>query len=148
MNNLGMKITEKRKAIGMTQVEFAEQMCVTRQTVSRWEAGTVLPDIDKIVDIARILETSCDYLLKDDAVDDNATPLREPGRLLKDLVGKRVKFTFFDGEADVDLFNKVCLVEEMQFSWVKVSCETKKGHIEKVIPISSVNGMEIVKEDA
>ena len=148
MNNLGMKITEKRKAIGMTQVEFAEQMCVTRQTVSRWEAGTVLPDIDKIVDIARILETSCDYLLKDDAVDDSATPLREPGRLLKGLEGKRVKFTFFDGEADVDLFNKVCLVNEMQGSWVKVSCETKKGPIEKVIPISSVSGMEIVKEDA
>ena len=55
MNKLGAKIAEKRKSLGMTQIEFAEKMCVTRQTVSRWEAGTAMPDIDKIGEIADIL---------------------------------------------------------------------------------------------
>ena len=41
MNNLGIKIAEKRKSLGMTQIEFAEIMHVTRQTVSRWEAGSI-----------------------------------------------------------------------------------------------------------
>ena len=38
MNKLGIKIAEKRKTLGLTQIEFAEKMRVTRQTVSRWEA--------------------------------------------------------------------------------------------------------------
>ena len=66
MDKLGIKIAEKRKSLGMTQIEFAEKMHVTRQTVSRWEAGTVMPDIDKIGEIADILGVSCDYLLKDE----------------------------------------------------------------------------------
>lgn len=44
MSTLGEKIAEKRKNLGMTQLEFADRMSVTRQTVSRWEAGKVLPD--------------------------------------------------------------------------------------------------------
>ena len=71
MNNLGSKISLKRKAIGLTQAELAERMNVTRQTVNRWEAGSVLPDIEKIADIANILGTSCDYLLKDESKDLN-----------------------------------------------------------------------------
>ena len=66
MNHMGEKIASKRKAAGLTQIEFAEKLSVTRQTVSRWEAGTVMPDIEKISDIASILGVSCDYLLKDE----------------------------------------------------------------------------------
>ena len=60
MNELGNKIAKKRKDLGMTQSEFAEKMCVTRQTVSRWEAGTVLPDIDRIGEVAELLGVSCE----------------------------------------------------------------------------------------
>ena len=70
MNRLGSKIAGKRKDMGITQQEFADRLSVTRQTVSRWEAGTVFPDIDKIADIAKILEVSCDYLLRDDIEED------------------------------------------------------------------------------
>ncbi len=52
MNHMGEKIASKRKASGLTQIGFAEKLSVTRQTVSRWEAGTVMPDIEKISDIA------------------------------------------------------------------------------------------------
>lgn len=45
MNGLGSKIAGKRKDLGLTQQEFADMLSVTRQTVSRWEAGTVFPDI-------------------------------------------------------------------------------------------------------
>ena len=60
MSELGNKIAKKRKDLGLTQMEFADEMSVTRQTVSRWEAGTVMPDIDKIADIASYLGVSCD----------------------------------------------------------------------------------------
>jgi transcriptional regulator with XRE-family HTH domain len=86
MNELGKKIAAKRKDLGMTQIEFAERLCVTRQTVSRWEAGTVLPDIDKISDIAKLLDVSCDYLLRDDIVIADTDETAPVDRGLEDTV--------------------------------------------------------------
>ena len=146
MNKLGIKIAEKRKSLGMTQIEFAERMLVTRQTVSRWEAGTAMPDIDKIAEIADILGTSCDYLLKDEAVETGSVQTKGIGTLLKDLTGKTVRIEFFDEEADTDLFNTPCRIVEFEGNWMKVSAETKKGSVEKLIPVSSVLSLEIVKE--
>ena len=114
MNNLGNKIAKKRKDLGMTQTEFADKLSVTRQTVSRWEAGAVMPDIDKISDIADILDVSCDYLLKDDAADEKTAALKGPSRLLAALVGTKVKLKFFDEETDVDLYDEVCTVLELE----------------------------------
>ena len=146
MKNLGDKIAQKRKDTGMTQSEFAEKLSVTRQTVSRWEAGTVLPDIDKISDIATILNVSCDYLLNDDVSDDTPVINRTVSRLLKDAQGKNVKLNFFDGEADVDLYLPDCRILDFEGNWMKVEANTKKGRIEKLIPVSSVLSLEI-RED-
>lgn len=146
MNDLGNKIARKRKDIGLTQIEFAEELSVTRQTVSRWEAGTVMPDIDKISDIAEILGVSCDYLLKDDVTDENQTVPKGVSRLLSALEGKRAKLSFFDDEADIDLYNKECLIEAFEGNWMRVSFESKKGRVQKLIPVSSVLSFEEVKE--
>ena len=146
MNKLGFKIAEKRKSMGMTQVEFAEKMHVTRQSVSRWEAGTAMPDIDKIGEIADILGVSCDYLLKDKAVENNTAQAPGVGRLLKSLTGRTVQLTFFDEDADLDLFNTPCRIVDFEGNWMRVAADTKKGSLEKLIPISSVLSMEIVKE--
>ena len=146
MNNLGTKIAEKRKSLGMTQIEFAEKMHVTRQTVSRWEAGAAFPDIDKIGEIADILGVSCDYLLRDPAEENAPAQTRGVGTLLKSLTGKTVQLAFFDEEADVDLFNTPCRIMDFEGNWMRVAADTKKGRLEKLIPVSSVLSMEIVKE--
>lgn len=148
MSELGKKIAQKRKDMGMTQLEFADRLSVTRQTVSRWEAGTVMPDIDKISDIADILDTSCDYLLKDDVQDESMPAKKGVSRLLLDAQGKRVRLNFFDEEADIDLYNKDCVITAFEGNWMKVQAETKKGMIEKLIPVSSVLSLEIIGEDA
>ena len=146
MNDLGTKIAGKRKDLGMTQTELAERLCVSRQTVSRWEAGTVYPDIEKISDIASLLGVSCDYLLRDEIGDE--TPFeRKESRLLRRAEGKRVKLWFFDGEADADLANRECRILSMEGNWMKAETETKKGRIEKLIPVSSVLSIEILSED-
>lgn len=147
MNKLRSKIAEKRKSLGMTQIEFAERMCVTRQTVSRWEAGTAMPDIDKIGEIADILEVSCDYLLKDDAAETGAVPTKGVGTLLKSMIGKQVRLAFFDEEADIDLYNTPCRIVDFEGSWMRITADTKKGRIEKLLPVSSVLSLEIVKEE-
>ena len=147
MNELGNKIARKRKDLGMTQNEFAEKLSVTRQTVSRWEAGTVLPDIDKIPDIASILDVSCDYLLKDDREEEKPANVGGVSRLLLDAKGKTVRFTFFEGETDIDLFNKDCRILDFEGNWLKIAYASKNGVSEKLIPASSILSMEM-KEDA
>ena len=146
MNKLGTKIAEKRKSLGMTQIEFAEKMHVTRQTVSRWEASTAMPDIDKIGEIADILGVSCDYLLRDEVIEDGAAQTSGVGKLLKSLTGKTIQLVFFDEEADIDLYNTPCRIMGFEGNWMRVIADTKKGSIEKLIPVSSVLSMEIVKE--
>ncbi len=146
MNEMGNKIAQKRKDLGMTQIEFADQMHVTRQTVSRWEAGTVLPDIDKISDIASILNVSCDYLLKDEVSEEDMTVTKGVSRLLQNLKGRTVRFSFFDEEGDPDLFNTDCRILDFEGNWVKVEAVTKKGKIEKLLPLSSVLSLETKEE--
>ena len=149
MNGLGNKTARRRKDLGMTQTEFAEDLCVTRQTVSRWEAGSVMPDIDKIADLAKLLQVSCDYLLNDEIKEDETPSIHtDPvSRLLKDALGKKVRFTFFEDEADMDLWNTVCEIVSLEGGWMKVKAQTKKGDIEKLIPVSSVLSIAYEKEE-
>lgn len=146
MNELGNKIARKRRDVGMTQIEFAEKLNVTRQTVSRWEAGTVLPDIDKISDIAKLLDVSCDYLLRDDIKEETETVAKGVSRLLKSVEGKTVRLNFFEDEADIDLLNNDCRILSFEGNWMKVLAYTKKGEIEKLIPVSSVLSFEVREE--
>ena len=146
MNELGNKIAKKRRDIGLTQIEFAEKLNVTRQTVSRWEAGTVLPDIDKISDIASLLSVSCDYLLKDEVDDEEPVINKAVSPLLKEATGKLVRLTFFEDEGDYDLFNNDCRILGFEGNWMKVEADTKKGHIEKLIPVSSILSLQIKEE--
>ena len=146
MNDMGQKIAKKRKDLGMTQEAFADKMHVTRQTVSRWESGAVLPDIEKLADIASILGVSCDYLLKDEVTDDGAAPLGDVSRLLQSALGRTVRLSFFDEEADADLYNLDCTVLGFEGNWMRLEAQTRKGRLEKLIPVSSVRAIELVKE--
>ena len=146
MNELGNKIARKRKELGLTQIEFAERLSVTRQTVSRWEAGTVLPDIDKIADIASILGVSCDYLLKDEVAEETGSAPSGVSRLLRATEGKTVKLLFFEDDGDPELLNQPCTVTGFEGNWMKVTLQTKKETVEKLIPVSAVRSVEIVGE--
>lgn len=76
INGIGgmiMKLEEKimllRKQRGWSQEELAAQMDVSRQSVSKWESGLSIPDIDKIILLSKIFGTTTDYLLKDEVED-------------------------------------------------------------------------------
>lgn len=63
---LGDKISNLRKQNGWSQEELAEKLNISRQSVSKWESGTSIPDLDKIVKLSGIFGVSTDYLLKDE----------------------------------------------------------------------------------
>ena len=63
---LSEKIVELRKANGMTQEDLASVCGVSRQSISKWEADIVLPEIDKLLVLGKIFHVSMDVLLKDE----------------------------------------------------------------------------------
>lgn len=64
--SLAEKIALLRKQKGWSQEELAERMDISRQSVSKWESGQSVPDLDKIIKISNIFAVSTDYLLKED----------------------------------------------------------------------------------
>lgn len=63
---LADKIILLRKRKGWSQEELAEQLHVTRQSVSKWEGAQSVPDIPKIIQMSEIFGVTTDYLLKDE----------------------------------------------------------------------------------
>ncbi len=64
--NISDKILKLRKEKGMSQEALAEALGVSRQSVSKWESGTALPDTDKIIAMSELFGVSTDYILKND----------------------------------------------------------------------------------
>lgn len=63
---LAEKIMVLRKKKGWSQEDLAGKLDVSRQSVSKWESGASVPDIDKILVLGRLFGVSTDYLLKDE----------------------------------------------------------------------------------
>lgn len=57
------KIRSLRTDSGMSQEQLASQLCVTRQTVSKWEQGINQPDIDTIKKLAKIFGVTADEII-------------------------------------------------------------------------------------
>lgn len=64
--DIGKVIKKRRKELNITQEKLAEQLKVSRSTISNWETGRNYPDIEMIVSISDNLNISLDDLLKGD----------------------------------------------------------------------------------
>lgn len=56
-------IKDLRLNRGLNQVELAKELFVTKQTVSNWENGNLMPSVDMLIKIADYFSVSTDYLL-------------------------------------------------------------------------------------
>lgn len=63
---IGDNIQHRRKVKGMTQEELAQQLKVSRQTISKWEMNQANPEISKLVELASLFNCKIDELLSDD----------------------------------------------------------------------------------
>ena len=52
---IGKYIAEKRKALGLTQKQLAEQLGMSDKSVSKWERGICLPDVSVYMELCGIL---------------------------------------------------------------------------------------------
>lgn len=61
--NIAQEIQSRRKAAGLSQEELALKLHVSRQAVSKWEAGSALPSIDNLSELSGLFGVSVDVLL-------------------------------------------------------------------------------------
>lgn len=64
--DLSLKLQELRKKNHLSQEELAEKLAVSRQSVSKWEAGQTSPEMKKIIMLSEIFDVPTDYLLKEE----------------------------------------------------------------------------------
>lgn len=65
-----MSISEKLKKIRtnekLTQEQFAEKICVSRNAVAKWETNRGYPDIQNLITISEVFNINLDELVKED----------------------------------------------------------------------------------
>ena len=69
-----------RTQMGLSQEELAEQLGVSRQSVSKWETGQSVPDLDKLIKLADLFGVTLDELVRDTSEQGEGTSAQEPER--------------------------------------------------------------------
>lgn len=90
----GDKIRTLRLSHNLSQVQLAEQLSVSKQTISNWENNNILPSIEMLVNISQFFSVSTDYLLElDNRTYIEVTGLSEKQlahiqQIINDILGK------------------------------------------------------------
>ena len=94
----GEKLYQLRTERGMSQEALARSLGVSRQAISRWELGEVVPDTANVLAVSRKFGVSTDYLLREDCLSDSDIPaVKEAEESLKDRqyqVGSGIGYRF------------------------------------------------------
>lgn len=73
----GEKLYQLRTERKMSQEGLARKLGVSRQAISRWELGEVVPDTVNVLAVSRLFDVSTDYLLQEDCLSDSDIPTEE-----------------------------------------------------------------------
>ena len=66
---IGKFIAERRKALGMTQMQLAEKLYISDRAVSKWETGKSMPDVSIMLELSNTLGISVQELLMGGKID-------------------------------------------------------------------------------
>ena len=69
--NFSDKVRKLRIQNNLSQEELSEKLDVSRQTISKWEAGNTFPEIEKLISMSDFFQVSIDYLLRDNIMNVN-----------------------------------------------------------------------------
>ncbi|WP_270573634.1 helix-turn-helix transcriptional regulator [Candidatus Collinsella stercoripullorum] len=64
--DIGNQIRERRARLGLSQDELAQRLYVSRVTISHWETGKTLPDVQSMLLLANLFDTTIDELVRGD----------------------------------------------------------------------------------
>ena len=99
MHTMIERLIECRKAAGLSQTELAEKLGLSRQTISKWETGSVIPAAENLSALAKLYNVSLDWLVngvdfaRPQTRDEEAAKAEEPaqsGNPRKSINGWRI----------------------------------------------------------
>lgn len=148
-----MKLNEKlvflRKRAGLSQQELAEKLCLSRQSISKWESGAGVPATEHLVRIGKLLHVSLDVLLDDEAdLQDNfernlteldrSAEVRKPSRVKQGLIAICVLLLFamavsWHCTGSDDSSQEIIPMEELERDRVDIS-STEEFQVEPLQP--------------
>ena len=164
---LADKLFELRKEKGWSQEKLAEQINVSRQSISKWESGQALPELEKVVELSKIFQVTTDYLLLEDSDRPERKPILSEDE--KDHYYKEVKsygfwqvlyifvsalaiFLFFAGSSFPATFNALVwltfflLVASAMA--INKALKIKEKYLDKVIGFDEDSKKEDAKDEA
>lgn len=98
------RLVQLRKIRGLTQQQIADKIGINRGSYSNWEKGKREPNLENIIKIAKILNTTTDYLLGLTDISERELKIKSIEKL-KELGEKKVKEAIkIEGDETVDQF--------------------------------------------
>lgn len=72
------RLKDARRICGLSQEDLAEQLDVSRQAVGKWEQGQSYPEVEKLLSLCAVLNTSMDALMADELPKNCRTEINAP----------------------------------------------------------------------
>ena len=117
MSGIGSKIRVERNKNGWTQVELANKMNLSKQTINNWEHGRRIPDIQTLKELSNLFNVSLEYLVGE------SSPTIPENHLVNTV--NKIKDTF--GDEAVVLFKDISDFDEEDFEKLKTLVELVKN---------------------
>lgn len=118
---IGEFLKQLRKDKGLTQEQLAEHFYVSSRTVSRWETGTNMPDIQTLIEIASFYDVDIREIIDSERKSENMNnetkdTLKKVAEYATEETGKRKKRTriAFNIFSSLSIFLSVCVFELMR----------------------------------
>ena len=94
--SLAEKLVRLRKEKGLTQMELAGELHVSRQAISRWEVGDAMPGMDNLKLLSELYEVSVDFLLNDNLTESSECRQDQKNAIVEIKSSKKtVKYKIF-----------------------------------------------------
>lgn len=95
---IGSFLKELRKEKNITQEQLAEKLCVSRRTVSRWETGSNMPDMDLLIEMSEFYDVDLRELLDGE---------RKKDQMDKEMKETVLKVTDFNKEQEAKVLKRI-----------------------------------------
>ena len=125
----GQLIAARRRELGLSQTELAEQLHVTDKAVSRWETGRGMPAVDSLEPLAEVLGLSVSELLSGKRLTAEELPKAAGGQIVESM-RKNVRMVW-RGVLAVLLFLAIVVGVNVGYHWFTSVPETDTDALTK-----------------
>lgn len=141
---LNEKLYELRKKNNWSQEDLAERMEVSRQTISKWESGKTIPELNKLVKISEIYEITLDELVKETTSEENIPKTKIKKNRKKILIIFLIILLLVGILFSINMIRRIKIIYDISDKYKSnFSCigETKSGHVSEKISKRDINNI-------